>query len=412
MKPGISFLKNSVQEYAWGSRTAIAEILGEPCPAKTPQAELWLGAHPKAPSLVLRQDRWIRLPDWISDSPEEILGPSVAARFSDKLPFLLKILAAERPLSIQAHPDLAQAKAGFDRENSAGILPNAPVRNYRDDNHKPELLCALTPFWALKGFRNVESIVKRFEEIGIPDFFDETECLRRQGASPGLQRFFTNLLGMEKSRQQHLVSRVVARVEKMTDKDPAFEWITRLNHHYPGDIGSLSPLFLNLLHLQPGEAIFLESGTLHAYLSGTGIEVMANSDNVLRGGLTCKHIDVEELLRVLCFKEDPPTLAPFCSVSSVEGRYINPAEEFILSRIEVEKEHSHRNNSMGSVEILLCIQGKAQIRSCSLTSSVDVTKGKSVIVPACVGNYCIEGQATFYKVSVPLPKNGLGGVPR
>lgn len=404
MKLAISLLKNTVQEYGWGSRTAIAQLLGETVPAKTPQAELWLGAHPKAPSSVLRENEWVPLPEWIAEAPEKILGPSVAMRFARKLPFLLKVLAAERPLSIQAHPDLAQAKVGFARENSAGIALNARVRNYRDENHKPELLCALTPFWALKGFRSKKEILELIEQIDIPELHAEVNYIRNDSRGDGLRVFIASLLNREKGRQSDLVDRVVPAAQSLAASDPVFDWIIRLNQDYPGDIGALSPLFLNLIQLQPGEAMFLEAGTMHAYLSGTGIELMANSDNVLRGGLTTKHIDLGELFKTLRFIEDTPTVVPPTVVSSAESLYATPAEEFVLSIIRVGRDTPYLSEKERSVEILLCTEGSSVIADTGGVVKMELNSGNSVIVPACVSSYHIEGQAAFYKASVPLGK--------
>lgn len=397
-------LKNTVQEYNWGSRTAIAQLLGESVPAETPQAELWLGAHPKAPSSVLQGNRWIPLPEWIAEAPEEILGSSVAMRFAGRLPFLLKVLAAERPLSIQAHPGLSQAKEGFARENSAGIPVNAHVRNYRDDNHKPELLCALTTFWALKGFRNRREIIELIERIDIPELHAEGNYIRSESQDDGLRVFVTRLLDREKDWQSDIVDRIVLAAQNIAESDPIFDWIIRLNKDYPGDIGVLSPLFLNLINLRPGEALFIEAGTMHAYLRGTGVELMANSDNVLRGGLTTKHIDFGELSKTLRFVEETPELVTLTAVSSAESFYRTPAEEFELSVISAGKDAPYASERARSIEILLCIQGSSVIKDTDGVSTMELSSGQSAVVPACVSGYRIEGQATFYKASVPSGK--------
>jgi len=415
MKLTISLLKNTVQAYGWGSKTAIARLLGEPVPAKTPQAELWLGAHPKAASSVLQGDEWVPLSEWIAEAPEQVLGRSVALRFAGKLPFLMKVLAAERPLSIQAHPGLVQARAGFARENTAGLAPNARVRNYRDDNHKPELLCALTPFWALKGFRSTGEILELIEQIDIPELHAASDFIRNDPGGEGLRLFVTRLLGgtlrqaqgggLEQRQQRDLVARAVTAAQSRAESDPVFDWIIRLNRDYPGNIGALSPLFLNLIRLQPGDAMFIEPGTMHAYLSGTGIELMANSDNVLRGGLTTKHIDLGELFNILRFSEETPTLVPPTVVSSAESLYGTSAEEFALSVIRVRKDIPYVAEKARSAEILLCTQGSGVIADTFGQVGMELNRGKSVIVPACVAGYHIEGQATFYKAAVPLGKS-------
>jgi len=396
----ISILKNPIQEYAWGSRTAIADLLGEPTPSQKPQAELWIGAHPKAASEVLHDNQWIPLPKWIEYAPEDILGPTVAKRFQGKLPFLLKVLAAEMPLSIQAHPNIEQADEGFVRENALQIPFDAPTRNYRDNNHKPELICALTPFWGLKGFRKTADILELMKQIALTKLLYESKCLE-ENASNRLERFFRKLLTMDKQTQTRLVGEVVRAAEKLSSKDTAFDWVVRLNQNYPSDIGVISPLFLNLIMLQPGEAMFIQAGTLHAYLRGTGIELMANSDNVLRGGLTPKHIDIDELTKILHFTEEPPLLTAPNNLSPSLSQYPTAAEEFLLSVINAGEESMYTSEQDRSVEILICTRGSAAATNKDTQNSQDLRKGTAIIVPASISRYQIKGNATLYKASVP-----------
>ena len=280
----IGLLKNTIQEYAWGSRSAIPELLGQSVPADKPQAELWMGAHPKAPSQVFFDGIWRSLPEVIQESPEETLGQKVAARFSNELPFLFKVLAAAKPLSIQAHPNKEQAWQGFARENELGIPFDAPHRNYRDDNHKPEIICALTPFWALNGFRRIEETLSLLEEAKIAGLAEIVSFLRSHSNRDGLKKFFNHLMTMDSGKQGKIVEQAVNFAEKQTPEKPSWTWMIKLNEAYPGDIGVLSPLFLNLVRLEPQQAMYLPAGELHGYLEGVGIELMANSDNVLRGG--------------------------------------------------------------------------------------------------------------------------------
>ena len=275
-------MKNTVQAYAWGSRTAIPELLGKHSPSTKPQAELWIGAHPKAPSLLWHQGRWQALDQLISQYPEEFLGRSVASRFGPRLPFLLKVLAADQPLSIQAHPDTIQAKAGFRRENEAGIELTVDHRNYKDPQHKPECMCALAPFTGLCGFRSLSNMMSLMGSVWpIND-----NALLTTLTKKGIKSFFKSVMTLPTKKRLGLISQTVLQAESMIDINPAFPWMVRLNRLFPGDIGVLAPLYLNIVELQPGEAIFLPAGQLHAYLNGVGIEIMANSDNVLRGGLT------------------------------------------------------------------------------------------------------------------------------
>jgi len=396
----IAELENQIQNYPWGSKTVIADLLGEPTPSPQPQAELWIGAHPKAPSAVRQGDRWVPLPDWIQTAPEAILGPAVAARFHGALPFLLKVLAAAMPLSIQAHPNRAQAMAGFARENAQAMALDASKRNYRDGSHKPELICALTPFWGLKGFRKTAEIQQRVEQMAVPALLEESRSLAEEDGG-GLERFFRRLLTMAKSAQEKLVTEVVRAAEKLAPMDPTYEWIARLQQSYPADIGVISPLFLNLFELRPGEAMFIQARTLHAYLHGAGIELMANSDNVLRGGLTSKHIDLDELAKCLDFSQETPTLTAPVVISPALSQYPTPAEEFLLSIIRVGSNTDHLSGQNRSVELLICTDGQAVITNLGTHQSRDLKRGKAVIIPASVSQYRITGNAVIYMASVP-----------
>ncbi|MBI4720440.1 MAG: mannose-6-phosphate isomerase, class I [Chitinivibrionia bacterium] len=395
------FLRNPVQEYAWGSRTAIAELLGAPSPSETPQAELWMGAHPKAPSEVLIDHEWHPLPALLEHSPAEVLGRRTADMFGGSLPFLFKVLAAERPLSIQAHPDRAQARAGFERENEIGIPLDAPNRNYKDANHKPETICALTPFRALSGFRPPESAIEFLEAIGPSELSKELGAFKRSPDAAGLKRFFTEIMTMDGGRKSRAVAQAVEFARGHAGDDPAFECMLELDAHYRGDIGILSPLLLNLVNLQPGQAMFLGAGSLHAYLGGVGIELMANSDNVLRGGLTPKHIDVPELLAILHFDEQPPAILEPVERAACERVYETRTGEFELSVITVSRGVEYTSADHRSVEILLCTGGKALALNARSGRVVALSKGMSVLVPAAMSRYAITGDAAFYKASVP-----------
>jgi mannose-6-phosphate isomerase len=397
----IGMLHNTVQEYSWGSKTAIGELLGLPTPTEAPQAELWLGTHPKAPSRVLSDGRWQSLLEVVQKNPEEVLGAEVAARFSGKLPFLFKVLAAARPLSIQAHPDLEQARKGFARENELGIPVDAPERNYRDDNHKPEIICALTDFWALNGFRKVEEIRALFEKMQVISLAEELEMLAPGSAGQGLKEFFNRLMTMNSGRQAEVIREVMSAGEKLGAGDPMFRWMMRLNQEYPGDIGVLSPILLNLVRLKPGQAMFLEAGELHAYLEGVGMELMANSDNVLRGGLTPKHVDVPELLNILSFRDKQVDFLMPQEIVPGEKIYPTPAEEFALFVVEVSEELPFVSDENRSVEFVICTEGEAEFTDLGVSEITRVAKGQSAVIPAAVKQYRIEGAATLYKAAVP-----------
>ena len=398
---GICLLKNPIQEYAWGSYTAIPELLGSDSPAKTPQAELWMGAHPKAPSKVKCNGKWRSLLALIDENSKDILGEKVAPKFQNRLPYLFKVLAAAKPLSIQAHPSLEQAKKGFKRENKLSIPLDAPDRNYKDDNHKPECICALTFFWALNGFRKISAIVSLLERICPQGLKKEFDFLRQKPDSDGLKHFFQTVMTMDRKSQKQVVDDAVKNVQPVKGDNKAYQWMIDLNKEYPLDIGVLSPIILNLICLKPGQAMFLPAGTLHAYLDGVGIELMANSDNVLRGGLTPKHVDVKELLNILDFEEREINILDMKRINPCEYRYESHAEEFALSIIKVKTDMDYYSPDKRCVEILLCTDGDAIVVDIAENKNVHIKKGMSVLIPATVSKYDIIGDAVFYKATVP-----------
>lgn len=392
-------LKNAVQDYAWGSHTAIPSLLGEPI-SDRPQAELWMGTHPRGPSTVHMDGVWMPLSDMIERQPEAVLGRPVAERFGNQLPFLFKVLAAETPLSIQAHPNRRQAEAGFERENRQQIPFNAPERNYKDPNHKPECICAMTPFYAMKGFSEPSDILSRMKQI-CPNSMDaELQMLSRKEGPEGLKFFFHMMMTLAPDRKARIIQEAVSRATGLQDSNPVFKWMVRLHQFYPGDMGIFSPVFLNLVCLEPGEALYIPAGELHAYLSGVGLELMANSDNVLRGGLTPKHIDVPELLSILNFETIPPTILHAEPIHGTEKVYPNFADEFLLSVIRVKKDRALKSSVNRSIEILLCTDGQATLSNPD--DALVIRKGMSVIIPAAAAAYNIKGQATVFKASVPV----------
>jgi mannose-6-phosphate isomerase len=399
----IAVLKNPIQEYAWGSRTAIPDLLGLPLPAERPAAELWMGSHPSASSQVFMDGKWQPLDRVIERDAVSILGKRVADRFSNKLPFLFKVLAADQPLSIQVHPNLEQARAGFERENRLGIPLDADGRNYKDPNHKPELLCAVTRFEALEGFRPSEEILTLLGRVSDGVLSNELSLLRKAPESLGLKEFFTQLIYMDSSRKRDVVERAAERAIPYADMDRSFWWVVELNRAYPGDIGVLSPLIFNLVVLEPGEAIFVPAGVLHSYLKGVGVELMANSDNVLRGGLTPKHVDAPELVKIVDFR--PASVSKILAQPKsqpAERTYMAPPEEFQLSSISVRRDVSFLNEGARSVDILLCMEGDARITELKGGEHENMEKGVSVIVPAAAGRYQIAGKATLYRATVGI----------
>lgn len=310
----MELLNGITRAYPWGSRTMIPALRGRPTPAESPEAELWYGAHPAGASTIAGSGA--ALDDVIAADPENALGTRVNATFQSRLPFLVKILAADQPLSLQAHPSREQAADGFDRENRAGIPIDAANRNYRDDNHKPEILIALTEFQAMAGFRPLAQTRELFDALSCPACERYLPMLQPGPADEAdLRGLFTTWITIPADTRYELIDAIVECARERSDRDDwigeALRNVVELNERYPGDVGVLGALLLNHVTLRPGEAIYLHAGQLHAYLHGMGVEVQSNSDNVLRGGLTSKYVDVPELVRVLEFRElDQPLIEP------------------------------------------------------------------------------------------------------
>ncbi len=396
----IALLKNKIQEYEWGSKNFIPELLSIEAPVSKPQAELWMGAHPKAPSEVMMSGKWISLVECIDQDPMNILGERVAKRFNNKLPFLFKVLAAAKPLSVQAHPNKKQAKAGYERENKLKVPILADIRNYRDANHKPELICALTGFEGLKGFRKIEEILSFSKIIKSRAYDSIVDLLTKDPDQTGLKNFLSEILTLKENESRKLVDQIIEGAERHRDEDCCFKWILRLNQTYPRDIGIISPLFLNYFYLYPGEALFIPAGELHAYFNGAALEIMANSDNVLRGGLTPKHVDVPELLKILAFEPNPVSLLKPVEGANNEYFFPHKADEFLLSYIQLMDKGIYKKDRLKSIEILICIEGRATIMD-KEKRRLDLAKGSSVLIPAAASRYTLQGQATLYKATVP-----------
>ncbi len=395
-------LKNTIQEYEWGSRTDISELMGKPAPSDKPQAELWMGAHSKAPSRVNISGQWLSLDTAIDDNPVVILGQTTATRFANKLPYLFKVLAAAKPLSIQAHPNLVQAEEGFKRENDDGIPLDAPRRNYKDNNHKPEIICALKPFLALNGFRKIEDILANMKGWCGLEMAAEIRSFEINPTSSGLREFFEALMTMDSGRKNRVIRETLQSAHRRPEEDPMRKAILSLHQEYPADTGVLAPLYLNLVLLKPGEAMYLPAGQLHAYLEGLGMELMANSDNVLRGGLTPKHVDVPELLKTLIFEGiEVEKLYPE-KAGNGELSYTTPAREFVLSIIPVKPDMPFLSAVDRSVEILFCTEGDLVLTSSGSDESLSLSRGMSVLVAAALEKYSIEGEGTLYKAAVTV----------
>lgn len=394
-------MTNCIQNYSWGSKRIISEILGRSIPSQKEEAELWMGAHPLAPSQIIKEKSFLSLDKWIQENPRDVLGENAFQRFKS-LPFLFKLMAVEKPLSIQAHPCQSYAKIGFLRENMVGIPFSAPNRNYKDDNHKPEMLYALNDFWLLKGFRPISDTIKILDTLPFCEFHKMGNTLRQNPTEKGLKKFFFELVTLPASKQRGIVEELVVLLGREFLKKTLFQWIVFLNKAYPEDIGSLFPILLNLRKLRKGESIYIQPGELHSYLQGVGLELMANSDNVLRGGLTPKHIDREELYKILDFKEGKIKLVKPQMLSLQEKKYKTEASEFELSEIHLEKDQTYFSQERRNVEILFCYHGKAEIVDIASSQKIFTRKGTSIVIPASVAQYSLKGEATLYKATVPI----------
>jgi mannose-6-phosphate isomerase len=378
-------LDNTVRPYAWGSTTAIPRLLGVE-PTGEPQAEMWMGAHPGAPSRTARGP----LTEVIDAVPERELGPEAVARFGPRLPFLLKILAAGAPLSLQVHPDLAQAKEGYEDEERRDVPIDAPHRNYKDANHKPELICALTEFDGLCGFRAPLEAADLLAALDVDSLKPYVDLLHAHPEEAALREVLTAVLSADREEMAATVTEAAAACARLGGAHAPY---ADLAHHYPGDPGVIAAMLLNYVQLQPGEALFLGAGVPHAYLNGLGVEIMANSDNVLRCGLTPKHVDVPELLRIVRFEaSDPGVLRPEASPDDEEV-YETPIDEFRLSRYVLPEGAPAHDLTRRTPQILLCTAGSVQAGEHALAP------GQSVFVPARERAE-VSGAGTVFRATV------------
>lgn len=397
-------LRTAIRPYAWGSNTVIATLQGRPVPSAEPEAELWVGAHPGAPSRLLRDGSsadGVALDDAIGAEPETLLGAGVFARFGPRLPYLMKFLAAERPLSLQAHPDAAQAAAGFAAEEATGAAP----RNYVDPWHKPELLVAVSDFEALCGFRPPAEAAQVLAAFDVPALAPVVATLGRDGPEERALRDAVHLLmawpvdqraGLVGALAEAAGGGAVGGGDLVAD---AFGLAGRLAAEYPTDIGVVVALLLNHVRLTPGEAVWMPAGNLHAYLRGAGVEIMAASDNVLRGGFTPKHVDVAELLRVLRFEVlRDPVVRPEPLAGSPVTTWPAPVEEFRLYRAEVRGATGVALPADGPRSII-CTGGRVTLRAGDESLTLDA--GQAAFVPAGMPAVEIAGTGTVFQGGTP-----------
>ncbi|WP_245642473.1 mannose-6-phosphate isomerase, class I [Nonomuraea candida] len=374
-------LATTIRPYDWGSATALPELFGTE-PTGEPQAELWMGAHPGAPSTI----GGTPLNELIAHDPTTTLGQATTTRFGPTLPYLLKVLAVERPLSLQVHPTTQQARAGYADENARGIPLDHFTRTYKDPSHKPEMICAVTPFHGLCGFRAPAATADLLDRLGLPALRPWTDTLRTQEPHHALRTVFAGML--DDAARPLRADTEQALLRTRDDDLTVYADIARA---YPGDPGILAALLLNHVRLTPGQALYLGAGVPHAYLGGVGVEIMANSDNVLRCGLTTKHVDAPELMRVVDFTPSEPHLVEPVHDSPAAYDYRPPAPEFALSRYELTGDETL--SLLGGVpQIVLCVEGKAE-----LGTGLTLRPGDSAFIPAAAPSVRLVGKGVVYR---------------
>lgn len=389
------------RDYAWGTTSAIPELLNLPADGE-PFAEVWFGAHLSGPSPVVSEPG-ADLAELISADPDRYLGQDVVARFGPQLPYLLKVLSAQDPLSLQVHPNLDQARDGFAADERAAIPLDAPHRNYPDANHKPELVFALTKFEGLCGFRAPRRAAELLVGLDAPLAQELGEILRTNPDAAGVRAAFSRILHPDTRATAGEVEQVVAacaaRAANGSPSPRTDRIVQLLARHYPGDPGVVTSLLLNPVTLQPGDALFVPAGCVHAYLSGTGVEVMASSDNVLRAGLTPKHVDVAELLKLVdCVAAPPIRIAPEVFYGATRVFYA-PVDDFELSVTTLAAADGEQPLPGRGPRILLCLEGAIEFRTASGTLSLE--RGQAVFVSSEAGPLFGRGTGTVVQADVP-----------
>lgn len=388
-------LQNAIQPYAWGSLDGMAGLVGS-APTGGPEAELWVGTHPAAPSLVVSDPEGRTLDAVIASDPERWLGRELADAGYEALPFLLKVLAVGEPLSLQAHPSTAQARAGYDREERAGIALDAPNRTYRDRSAKPEALVSLTDTWALCGFRSTGESVVLVEKLAVGGL---EPLVRRLTASDdrAMEESFTWLLHVDGDHRHELAREIGAAAAGFASEDPGdpFGWVARLATLHPGDPTAIAPLLLNLVHLAPGDAVHLPAGNLHAYLTGAGVEVMAASDNVLRGGLTPKNVDVDELIAIVEFDAGLPHPPARREVAPGVTAFDCSDDTFGLALVDSDEPVTIEPTQPS---LLLAVGGDVDVAGADGGCSID--GGAALFVPPGEGELVVSGPGQLWWATV------------
>lgn len=393
MKHKIFKLQGKVQHYAWGGYEFIPQLLGFENYDHKPCAEYWMGAHQSASGKLEMEHETQSWYDLIQQEPLEHLGENTYRKFGE-LPYLFKVLDVKEMLSIQVHPTREEAKKGFEREEAAGVPVAAPYRNYKDKNHKPEVMIALGEFWLLHGFKKEKELRQVLDSV--PEFNFLNEVFAKQG----YYGLYKTVMEMPQQEADDLLLPLIKReINSPHTKDQPGYWVSKLyNDSIPGeniDKGIFSIYFFNIVGLKEGEAIFQGAGVPHAYLEGQNIELMANSDNVLRGGLTPKHVDVPELLKHIVFEGIEPNILSG-NISGHEVLYPLPAEDFGISAVKLQNGREYLSKS-NAAEIFLVFSGEV---SCDHLSC----KKGEVFVVLPDTEYTIRGieDSVLYKAFVPF----------
>ncbi|MCX5782088.1 MAG: mannose-6-phosphate isomerase, class I, partial [Elusimicrobia bacterium] len=409
-------IRCGVQNYVWGDKKFIPELLGIDNPEKKPNAELWIGANPTLPAKADISGMEFGINELIKWSAEKVLGREALRQFGRTLPYLLKVLSAAKTLSIQGHPYKEWAARRFKEGN----------KNYKDSNHKPEIIRALTEFWALNGFREYSDIVTQIKKTGlgskIPGYDKFKTVVENIGSTDhqkneALRNFYSTFMNTSDDELAPIVKDLIAyaknttKIRKTTEpKDEAY-WINHIaqiikenpDDYNENDSGILSVLLFNLEKLEPGDAMFIDAGEPHAYLEGSGMELMANSDNVLRGGLTKKTKDIKELLKILTFKAGGIIKCEKQKVSETETVYITPSAEFEMSNINIAKGQIHKTKKMSGADSLIVLEGSVKVISNDGTE-LELNKGETAFIPFACGGYRIKSisdNAQLCKASIP-----------
>ncbi|WP_112478451.1 mannose-6-phosphate isomerase, class I [Vibrio variabilis] len=381
-------LSNPIKNYEWGCKNSLNKLFGCSNPDNAPQAELWMGAHANGCSEL--QSNAMSLATYIETAPHKTLGEYTAQRYK-ALPFLFKVLAADAPLSIQVHPSKDKAEVGFRREDQIGLAITDAKRNYKDDNHKPELVYAITSYKAMNGFRPINHILNLFEELYLPSLHEELSAFQQSPNTEGLKAFFSKLLTLNDDKLSQAINELshhFQRPDLSSMAKEALEYSQSFTQHFINDVGILSPLVLNTIELAPGEAMFLHAETPHAYVRGTALEIMANSDNVLRAGLTPKHIDVQELLDNTLFEPiEPENLKLNPALSDGRAHFPVPVDDFAFDILSVGQ--TQKVQHLRSAEILFCIDGEVVIETSETT--VTLRAGESAFIPCSTFKYQYSG---------------------